>query len=123
MKLPKGVRRGKFEMAKSGWPKRNGDHYEEVKGYLIGSFAIRREGPGYWKLSHAATGMGMGCAWHESIAEAAKMARRLERLTDWQKVKRGHKPGSPIGLSKALAEKTRRVLKTYPHLKHVFWGS
>lgn len=99
MKLPEGMTRGTFDMATT-------DGLRERPAYLIGSFAVHGSS-GAWTISHAATGISLPRAHAETLAEAAELARHLEKVLDWSRVRRGREFPKVAGWrrSKMLAVK------------------
>lgn len=82
------------------------DGWRPVRCWLVGPFAIHRAATGFavdgviecngrWKISHAATGMGIPWLKFDRQRDAVAAARELAINPDWRKLKRGERPDRP----------------------------
>ncbi len=118
--------RGTFEMAKAvptGSNALGGVQmqaiYEETKCWMVGPIAVHRvEGDRSWpwKLSHAATGMALPCAYGRNVPEAADVARAVATAIDWSLVKRGKEPGAPVGMTKEMIISVSAMVQSFRFL-------
>lgn len=110
-KIPEGMEQGSFDMAIG-----NPESYTRVRAYLIGSFAVHRprndtRSKTVWVISHAETGFQIPAARASTLADAAAVARNLEKILNWNLVKRGHSPSQIQGWSKRKGQIAKAALK------------
>lgn len=103
-----------FEMA-LGKP----DRYEPAECYMVGALAVHRsdipDSP--WKVSHAATGMGIPYAYGRNLNEARRIAKALDQAIDWQTIRRGRTPGDVRGINGTVSAKVFAALRQFDFLK------
>lgn len=89
--------------------------YETRPCYLVESIAICRDGK-EWKMSHAATGMGMPGIFGRSLIEAVRVARAIDGCIEWSKVKRTKTVGVARGLTRKRFQAISAMALTFRHI-------
>lgn len=113
------AKRGKFEMA-MGSP----DRYETVKCYLVGPIAVHRDFDDEWRMSIAAVGLGLPCAFGRTLREAVMVARAVARAIDWSTIERNPKKiGAPIGMTTAKRQAVGAMLQSFSFIDERRWAS
>jgi len=110
MKLPRGVKRGDFMMAKH---EHSGLCYQLTDAYRLGALAIHHADGciRWWRISHARTGRYIPYSMRRTLLEAFQLARKLDKAIDWQAVRRAksfNRP--PVGMTLSRTTKIKKVL-------------